>query len=140
MFGAFRQSARRLARSENSATLETKSAGSTALKREAKKNPELYVGALNLGALDADKREARLTIRPTSTTSQEKVEIAPNSMPWQRGHEDSEQVSKYKYHPGGNKKAAPMDAPSALNSVVIGPITMPKRLHDRFNKYGKDDW
>lgn len=139
MFGAFRQSARRLAQSGNSATLETKSAGSTALKREAKKNPELYLLLCVMGGA-AILAGYNLSSRPTSATSQEKVEIAPNSMPWQRGHEDSERVSKYKYHPGGNKKAEPMDAPSALNSVIIGPVTMPKRLHDKFNKYGKDDW
>ncbi|PKS09530.1 hypothetical protein jhhlp_004147 [Lomentospora prolificans] len=32
------------------------------------------------------------------------------------------------------------DAPSALNSVVIPSLTLPKDVHDRLNKWGKDGY
>jgi hypothetical protein len=56
-------------------------------------------------------------------------------MPW-----ESEHGGKYQYHPGGDHKAAPKEAPSALNSVVVPNVTLPKELHDKFNKWGKDGY
>jgi nicotinate dehydrogenase subunit B len=37
-------------------------------------------------------------------------------------------------------KAAPRDAPSALNAVVVPNVTLPRELHDKFNKWGKDGY
>lgn len=42
-------------------------------------------------------------------------------MPWET---DSE--GKYKYHPGGNPANEPRDAPSAVNTVIIPDVTLPK--------------
>jgi hypothetical protein len=67
--------------------------------------------------------------KPTSATSESKVNIAPHSMPWQtesaRGDSAREQF-KYQYHPGGDPKNPPRDAPSALNSVIVPNVNLPK--------------
>lgn len=72
---------------------------------------------------------------PTSSTSESPVHIAQGGMPW-----DSDTLGKYKYHPGGDLSKAPRDAPSALNSVVIPNVTVPKEMHDQFNKWGKEGY
>jgi hypothetical protein len=77
-------------------------------------------------------------------------------MPWETGSTEG----KYRYHPGGDPSAAPKDAPSAVNVVVIPDVDLPKvglqrpsslwiwdeltaseqRLHDKYNKWGKDGY
>ena len=57
-------------------------------------------------------------------------------MPWETGAEGG----KYKYHPGGDPSAEPKDAPSALNVVVVPNVTLPKELHEKYNKWGKDGY
>lgn len=47
--------------------------------------------------------------------------MAPDSAPWQ-----SDTKGKYQYHPGGDPNAAPKDAPSALHSVIIPSVNLPK--------------
>lgn len=45
-------------------------------------------------------------------------------MPW---HEDGAGPdSKYQYHPGGDSSKAPKDAPSALNTVIVPNVNLPK--------------
>jgi len=49
-------------------------------------------------------------------------------MPWQiegQGKSASE-TFKYQYHPGGDPKAAPKNAPSALHSVIVPNVNLPK--------------
>lgn len=49
-------------------------------------------------------------------------------MPWQvegQGKSASEHF-KYQYHPGGDPKAAPKNAPSALHSVIVPNVNLPK--------------
>jgi hypothetical protein len=46
-------------------------------------------------------------------------------MPWQGEGDASRQPYKYQYHPGGNSKNAPKDAPSALNSVIVPNVNLP---------------
>lgn len=70
---------------------------------------------------------------PTGATSEAPVNVA--AMPWQGDAE-----GKYKYHPGGDPSAAPRDAPSALNTVIIPNVTAPKEAHDKFNKWGKEGY
>lgn len=59
-------------------------------------------------------------------------------MPWQtssaKGNKDEH--FKYQYHPGGDKNKAPKNAPSALNSVIIPNVTLPKVGHI----YGSETW
>ena len=47
--------------------------------------------------------------------------MADNSKPWESGTS-----GKYQYHPGGDRTAAPRDAPSALHSVIIPEVSLPK--------------
>jgi hypothetical protein len=61
--------------------------------------------------------------------------MSQGGMPWESGSE-----GKYKYHPGGDASQEPRDAPSALNTVIVPNVTLPRELHDKFNKWGKDGY
>jgi hypothetical protein len=65
--------------------------------------------------------------KPTSATSEAKVSIG--SMPWQtessQGDEAREHF-KYQYHPGGDPRNPPKDAPSAIHSVIVPNVNLPK--------------
>ena len=95
--------------------------------------------------------------KPTAGSSEVPVSMAEGTMPWQSQGEEGNPNFKYKYHPGGDKSKTPKDAPSALHSVIVPNVTLPKvcwlwfyscttpycgfqSLHDQFNKYGKDDY
>ncbi|KAK1574306.1 uncharacterized protein LY79DRAFT_524110 [Colletotrichum navitas] len=102
------------------------------LTQESKRNPELIIlGGVMVAALGG----AGLYFgrSPTSSTSESPVLKA--GMPW-----ETEGQGKYKYHPGGNPKNEPKDAPSAVNTVIIPDVTLPKELHDKYNKWGKDGY
>lgn len=49
-------------------------------------------------------------------------------MPWQTSSAGgkSDEHFKYQYHPGGDKSKAPKNAPSALHSVIVPNVTLPK--------------
>ena len=67
--------------------------------------------------------------KPTSATSEADISVANSSMPWQaddHDHEDDSKQFKYRYHPRGDKTQAPKNAPSALNTVIIPNVTLPK--------------
>ena len=55
--------------------------------------------------------------------------MAEGTMPWQvessKGNNPDEHF-KYQYHPGGDRSKAPKDAPSALNSVIVPNVNLPK--------------
>ncbi|KAI9737963.1 MAG: hypothetical protein M1834_009333 [Cirrosporium novae-zelandiae] len=110
---AFSQSTRRFA---------AEAKASEPLKKGAKKDPELYVllaimtGAFGLAGFYFGQK-------PTSATSETSVAVADKSMPWNR---EGAGEGKYQYHPGGDKNAPPREAPSALNSVVVPNVTLPK--------------
>lgn len=66
--------------------------------------------------------------KPTSSSSEAPVGMAPNTMPWQttaKG-DGADEHFKYQYHPGGDPNKAPKDAPSALHSVIVPNVTLPK--------------
>jgi len=67
--------------------------------------------------------------KPTSSTSEEHVHLAKGGMPWQgessKGDEARDNF-KYQYHPGGDPKNPPKDAPSALHSVIVPNVNLPK--------------
>ncbi len=49
-------------------------------------------------------------------------------MPWQttaKG-DGADEHFKYQYHPGGDRNKTPKDAPSALHSVIVPNVTLPK--------------
>jgi hypothetical protein len=67
--------------------------------------------------------------------------MAEGSMPWQTdGQGGQGDDFKYQYHPGGDKSKSPKDAPSALNSVIVPNVNLPKGMHERWNKWGKDGY
>lgn len=41
--------------------------------------------------------------------------------PWETGG-----TGKYQYYPGGDRSAEPKDAPSAVNTVVVPDVNLPK--------------
>jgi hypothetical protein len=69
---------------------------------------------------------------PTSKTrfGEEQVNIAENSSPWTISSDQIENNDKnnfkYMYHPRGDYRNAPRKAPSALNSVIVPNVTLPK--------------
>ncbi|RAL68336.1 hypothetical protein DID88_007066 [Monilinia fructigena] len=96
------------------------------LNKGAKRDPELYIlfgimaGAFGLSGY-------YLGGKPTSATSEAKA------MPPDR-------ISKYQYHPAGDPRNPPKDAPSALHSVIVPNVNLPKELHEKYNKWGKDGY
>ncbi|KAK3331034.1 hypothetical protein B0H66DRAFT_545552 [Apodospora peruviana] len=123
-----------IARRAFSTTARRLASGEEALKSESKKNPEIMIlGGIMVAALaGAGFYFGR---SPTGATSEKSVPIAKNSMPWETGAD-----GKYQYHPGGDKSAAPKDAPSAVNVVVVPNVNLPKELHEQWNKWGKDGY
>ncbi|KAG9230634.1 hypothetical protein BJ875DRAFT_487770 [Amylocarpus encephaloides] len=116
-------------------------AGGT-LAKGARRDPELYVlmavmsGAFGLAGFYFGRK-------PTSSTSETNVSIAPNSMPWQQEGTKGDEARadfKYSYHPGGDPRNPPKDAPSALHSVIVPNVNLPKELHEKYNKWGKDGY
>lgn len=115
--------------------------GKQVLKKEAKKNPELYIlGAVMAGAFSlAGYYFGR---KPTSSTSEAEVAVKEGGMPWQTegDGESARDHYKYQYHPGGDPKNPPKNAPSALHSVIVPNVNLPKELHEKYNKWGKDGY
>jgi hypothetical protein len=108
------------------------------LHKAPKRDPELYVllGVMSGAFLIAGWYFGR---KPTSVTSESNVRIGESAMPWER-EGDGGKLFKYQYHPHGDRNQPLRNAPSALNSVIVPNVTLPKDLHDRFNKYGKEEW
>ncbi|MCJ1235967.1 hypothetical protein MMC14_003943 [Varicellaria rhodocarpa] len=112
------------------------------LQKGAKKDPELYIllaimsGAFGLVGWHFGRK-------PTSSSSEAPVSMAEGTMPWQvdstKG-KDADEHFKYQYHPGGDQNKAPKDAPSALHSVIVPNVNLPKSLHKKYNKWGKDGY
>lgn len=72
---------------------------------------------------------------PTNPNSEGFTSAIKGSEPWKSGAE-----GKYMYHPGGDTSAQPKSAPSALNTVIVPNVSLPKELHEKYNKYGKEDY
>ncbi|KAL8675239.1 MAG: hypothetical protein Q9168_000359 [Polycauliona sp. 1 TL-2023] len=113
----------------------------TVLQKGAKRDPELYIlltimtGAFGLAGYHFGRK-------PTSSSSEAPVSMAEGTMPWQTSSAGGKADAhfKYQYHPGGDRTKAPKDAPSALHSVIVPNVTLPKKLHDQFNKWGKEGY
>ncbi|KAK4994880.1 hypothetical protein LTR66_005179 [Elasticomyces elasticus] len=72
---------------------------------------------------------------PTSSSSEHPVAKAADSEPWKSGGN-----AAYQYHPGGDTSKPRRDAPSALNEVIIPNVNLPKALHEKYNKWGKEGY
>ncbi|KAL0638391.1 hypothetical protein Q9L58_002534 [Maublancomyces gigas] len=116
-------------------------AGRTMLKQGARRDPELYIllavmsGAFGLAGFYFGRM-------PTSATSENtSINVAKESMPWHIGADTgSDKEFKYKYHPGGDARNTAKHAPSAMHSVIIQKLNLPKELHEKYNKWGKDGY
>lgn len=66
--------------------------------------------------------------KPTSTTSETNVRVAEEAMPWnvETTDEGEGKDYKYQYHPHGDKSQPLKNAPSALNTVIVPNVTLPK--------------
>lgn len=116
--------------------------GTSSLKRGARRDPELYV---LLGIMSGIFGVAGWYFgsKPTSASSEQPVGMVKGSMPWEKESTEGDKARehfKYQYHPGGDPRNPPKDAPSALHSVVVPNVNLPKSLHEQFNKWGKDDY
>ncbi|KAJ2906004.1 hypothetical protein MKZ38_003487 [Zalerion maritima] len=101
------------------------------LASKQKANPELMIlGVIMVAALGG----AGWYFGTTPGQDNAEASVKNAGMPWETGSGEG----KYKYHPGGDANAATKDAPSALNASIIPNVTLPKYLHDSFNKFGKD--
>ena len=71
-----------------------------------------------------------LARKPTSSSSEAPVGMAEGTMPWQtddaKHDAKHDEHFKYQYHPGGDPKRGTKDAPSALHSVIVPNVTLPK--------------
>ncbi|KAI4847229.1 hypothetical protein E4T44_04633 [Aureobasidium sp. EXF-8845] len=119
---------------ENAASAASREADKNALKQGARKDPELYIlltimsGAFGLAGWHFSRN-------PTSSSSENPVAIAADSEPWKTGGD-----AKYQYHPGGDTSKPRKDAPSALNEVIVPNVNLPRELHEKYNKWGKDGY
>ncbi|KAL7268567.1 hypothetical protein RUND412_008809 [Rhizina undulata] len=115
-------------------------AGKSVLKQGAKRDPELYIlfavmsGAFGLAGY-------YFGTKPTSATSEDtRVNVAHKSQPWNDPNASASDTYKYKYHPDGDSRNAPKEAPSALHTTIVPNVSLPKELHEKYNKYGKDGY
>ena len=117
--------------------------GSVAM-RGAKRDPELYVCSMNIVPSSYAKSYFQILFgvmsaafglagyyfgrKPTSATSEAEVSVANSSMPWQvdHDHDDHTKHFKYQYHPKGDTNQTPKNAPSALNTVIVPNVTLPR--------------
>ncbi|CAF9933177.1 hypothetical protein IMSHALPRED_009081 [Imshaugia aleurites] len=99
----------------------------SALHKGAKRDPELYIlltimtGAFGMAGYHFGRK-------PTSSSSEAPVSMAEGTMPWQTTSkgDGADEHFKYQYHPGGDRNKTPKDAPSALHSVIVPNVTLPK--------------
>ncbi|KAL0639854.1 hypothetical protein Q9L58_001171 [Maublancomyces gigas] len=77
-----------------------------------------------------------------ASSEEGRVNVAQDSAPWKDDNlENSDQNNyKYKYHPQADHRKPPKPAPSALHSVIIPNVTLPRHLHEKYNKFGKDNY
>ncbi|KAH6686725.1 hypothetical protein F5X68DRAFT_207798 [Plectosphaerella plurivora] len=107
--------------------------GKAALQQESKRNPELYVLG---GVMVAAFAGAGLYFGSSPTKATDEQYVAKAGSPWETGSGEG----AYRYHPGGDKSKEPREAPSAVNTVVVPNVTLPKELHEKFNKWGKEGY
>lgn len=130
--GAFRATA--ALRSKEAARTARKE-DAAALRRGLKRDPELFplyfimVGVFAWAGY-------HFVSAPTGADDKSGVSAVPNSEPWK----NEGTKGKYQYYVRGDKTMGLKDHPSALNTTIIPNVTLPKELHEKYNKYGKPGW
>jgi len=106
-----------------------------ALRKGAKRDPELYLlYGITAGMLGISGWVFS-TFNINGDGSYEVTKI-DNSEPWK----DDTHSGKYKYYPNGDTSKEPKPAPTALHTTIVPNVTLPRYLHEKFNKYGKPEW
>ncbi|KAI5301749.1 hypothetical protein KEM56_001393 [Ascosphaera pollenicola] len=115
------------------------STGAAEVNNNTKRDPELLVllGVTTVALGFAGWYFGR---HPVSNDARdlENVHATEAKMPWQVEGADG-QAFKYQFHPQGDSTQLSA-APSALNEVVVPNVTLPADIHEKFNKYGKEDY
>ncbi|RPA95788.1 hypothetical protein L873DRAFT_1289210 [Choiromyces venosus 120613-1] len=117
-------------------------AGKDALRIAARKDPELYV-LMGLMCATFGVVGFYFSRKPTMAAAEEgRINVVRGSAPWNEdGLPNSDQDNyKYKYYPDADYRKTPNNAPGALHSVIIPDVNLPKHLHEKYNKYGKDNY
>ncbi len=83
-------------------------------------HPSPFQTARRNPGLNTDRSISPPGRSPTKATSESTVPLT--GMPWETGSTSG----KYQYFPGGDSSAAPKDAPSAVNVVVVPNVELPQ--------------
>ncbi|KAI4746014.1 hypothetical protein E4T50_03603 [Aureobasidium sp. EXF-12298] len=109
------------------------------LMKEIRKDPELYI----LFVITAATVGAYGWYQPhfwASVTGETRTSRIEGTKPWEDGAEGSTGKYRYQTRASPGKEAKIKDAPSALNSVIVPNVNLPRKLHEKYNKWGKDDY
>ncbi len=125
------------------ASAATRKQASGAFKAWGKRDPELYVllgtmsGIFGVAGYFFGRKGTNLEPEKNVLVAGGKEGERTGGMPWESDATNSGADFKYKYHPGGDPRNAPKEAPSALHTVIKKGVTLPAELHEKFNKAGQ---
>ncbi|BFZ55492.1 hypothetical protein PYCC9005_002533 [Savitreella phatthalungensis] len=103
------------------------------MMRWGRKDPELYVLASIYAAIFG-AAGYHLGKKGGNAKPEANVQIPQEGMPWHQDGEGEEGGNfKYLYHPGGDPRNPPKEAPGALHSHTV-MASLPKDLYEKFNK------
>ncbi|PGH07387.1 hypothetical protein AJ79_06289 [Helicocarpus griseus UAMH5409] len=108
------------------------------LAKGLRRDPELYI-LLGIMAGAFGIAGWYLGSSPTMVTSESNIHIGESVMLCEQ-KDQSKALYKYEYHSYDDTSKPVKRASSALDEVIMLNVTLLKDLHDKFNKYEKDDY